>query len=96
VYIIHRIKLDVLQCNFLLQRLLVSRKFNGGQDLFDIAQEALSIIISLWLHRDQLQDVNYAFDWIVSCRSHGFMDLRVTNLFLGCIIWNALRGHFMH
>ncbi|PCG99120.1 Hypothetical protein PENO1_054710 [Penicillium occitanis (nom. inval.)] len=64
VYIINRIQLDVLQCHFLLQRLLVSRKFNGGQDLFDIAQEALSIITSLWLHRDQLQDVTHAFDWI--------------------------------
>lgn len=65
MYIIHRIQLDVLQCHFLLQRLLVSRKFNGGQDLFNIAQETISIVISLWLHRDQLQDVNFAFDWIV-------------------------------
>lgn len=70
IYIINRIQLDVLQCHFLLQRLLVSRKFNGGQDLFDIAQEALSIITSLWLHRDQLQDINHAFDWIVSRLSY--------------------------
>ncbi|KAF5015070.1 hypothetical protein F66182_13725 [Fusarium sp. NRRL 66182] len=39
-------------------------RFNGGQDLFDIAQETLSIIVSLWLHRDELQDVTHTFDWI--------------------------------
>lgn len=77
VYIINRIQLDVLQCHFLLQRLLVSRGFNGGQDLFDIAQETLSIIVSLWLHRDELQDLTHTFDWIVGCLLHGFT---VTNV----------------
>ncbi|KAI2722544.1 hypothetical protein CBS147332_3473 [Penicillium roqueforti] len=64
VYIITRIQLDVLQCQFLLQRLLVSRQFSGGQDLFDIAQETMSVILSLWLKRDQLQEFHHAFDWI--------------------------------
>ncbi|OKL61878.1 hypothetical protein UA08_02272 [Talaromyces atroroseus] len=64
MYIITRIHLDILQCHFLLQRLLVSREFCGGQDLFDIAQDMISIILSLWHNRDQLQDLNYAFDWI--------------------------------
>ncbi|CAI7600045.1 unnamed protein product [Penicillium discolor] len=63
-YIITRIQLDVLQCQFLLQRLLVSRQFSGGQDLFDIAQETMSVIISLWLNRDQLHEFHHAFDWI--------------------------------
>ncbi|KAJ5373478.1 FAD dependent oxidoreductase superfamily [Penicillium concentricum] len=64
VYITTRIHLDVLQCQFLLQRLLVSRQFSGGQDLFDIAQETMSVILSLWLNRDQLQELHHAFDWI--------------------------------
>lgn len=66
MFIITRIQLDVLQCHFLLQRLLVSREFSCGQHLFDIAQETLSIILSLWLNRDQYPDFNHFFDWIVS------------------------------
>ncbi|EED23993.1 FAD dependent oxidoreductase superfamily [Talaromyces stipitatus ATCC 10500] len=64
MYIITRIQLDVLQCHFLLQRLLVSRQFNSGQELFDVAQETISIIVSLWQNRDQLQELSYAFNWI--------------------------------
>ncbi|KGO68392.1 hypothetical protein PITC_070170 [Penicillium italicum] len=64
VYIITRIHLDVLQCQFLLQRLLVSQQFSGNQDLFDIAQETISVILSLWLGRDQLHEFHHAFDWI--------------------------------
>ncbi|KAJ6123734.1 hypothetical protein N7471_011051 [Penicillium samsonianum] len=64
VYIITRIQLDVLQCQFLLQRLLVSQQFSGGQDLFDIAQETMSVILSLWLNRDRLREFHHAFDWI--------------------------------
>ncbi|EKV19474.1 FAD dependent oxidoreductase superfamily [Penicillium digitatum PHI26] len=64
VYIITRIQLDVLQCQFLLQRLLVSRQFSGGQNLFNIAQETMTVILSLWLNRDQLQEFHHAFDWI--------------------------------
>ncbi|KAJ5963433.1 uncharacterized protein N7479_003309 [Penicillium vulpinum] len=64
VYMTTRIQLDVLQCQFLLQRLLVSRQFSGGQDLFDIAQETMSVILSLWLNRDRLQEFHHAFDWI--------------------------------
>ncbi|PYH92282.1 FAD dependent oxidoreductase superfamily [Aspergillus ellipticus CBS 707.79] len=64
MYIVTRIQLDVLQCHFLLQRLLVSRQLSGGQDLVTVAQETMSIILLLWQHRDQLQDVNHAFDWI--------------------------------
>ncbi|OQE27975.1 hypothetical protein PENFLA_c005G04232 [Penicillium flavigenum] len=63
-YIITRIQLDVLQCQFLLQRLLVVQQFSGGQDLFDIAQETMSVILSLWQNRDQLQEFHHAFDWI--------------------------------
>ncbi|OQE35991.1 hypothetical protein PENCOP_c012G01349 [Penicillium coprophilum] len=64
VYITTRIQLDVLQCHFLLQRLLVSRQFSGGQDLFNIAQETMSVILFLWLNRDQLQEFHHTFDWI--------------------------------
>ncbi|KAJ5502105.1 FAD dependent oxidoreductase superfamily [Penicillium fimorum] len=64
VYITTRIHLDVLQCQFLIQRLLVSRQFSGGQELFNIAQETMSVILSLWLNRDQLQEFHHAFDWI--------------------------------
>ncbi|KAJ5757561.1 uncharacterized protein N7511_006255 [Penicillium nucicola] len=63
-YIVTRIHLDVLQCKFLLQRLIVSRGLGGGQDLFDIAQETISVIVSLWLNRDQIQSFHHAFDWI--------------------------------
>ncbi|KAJ6172197.1 FAD dependent oxidoreductase superfamily [Penicillium chermesinum] len=63
-YIITRIHLDVLQCHFLLQRLLVSRGLSGGQALFDIAQETIITILSLWSDRDRLQDYHHAFDWI--------------------------------
>ena len=66
MFIIIRIQLDVLQCHFLLQRLLVSRQFSDGQDLFNIAQETMSIILTLWLNRDQFQDFHHFFDWIVS------------------------------
>ncbi|KAJ5300953.1 uncharacterized protein N7443_005955 [Penicillium atrosanguineum] len=64
MYIITRIQLDVLQCKFLLQRLVVSRGLGGGQELFDIARETISVIVSLWLNRDQLQQFHHAFDWI--------------------------------
>ncbi|KAJ5692887.1 hypothetical protein N7462_002310 [Penicillium macrosclerotiorum] len=57
IYITTRIHLDVLQCQFLLQRLLVSRQFCGGQDLFDVAQETMSVILTLWLKRDQLPEL---------------------------------------
>lgn len=57
--------LDVLQCHFLMQRLLVSQGFNG-QELFDTAQETMDVILSIWSNRDQLQKFYSAFDWIVS------------------------------
>ena len=66
IFIITRIQLDVLQCNFLLQRLLVSRGFSGGQDLFNTAKETMSVILSLWLDRDRMQSFTHTFDWIVS------------------------------
>ncbi|KAJ6058170.1 uncharacterized protein N7446_007753 [Penicillium canescens] len=64
MYIITRIQLDVLQCKFLLERLIVSRGFNDGQGLFDIAKETISVIVFLWLNRDKLQELHHAFDWI--------------------------------
>ncbi|CZR67120.1 uncharacterized protein PAC_17019 [Phialocephala subalpina] len=65
IYITSRIQLDVLQCGFLLQRLLVSRGLSNGQDLFDIALEMISVVLSFWSNREQLQHYNYAFDWIL-------------------------------
>lgn len=66
IYMVTRIQLDVLQCAFLLQRLLVSRGLSNGQDLFNIAQEMISVVLSLWSDREQLRVYNFSFDWIVS------------------------------
>lgn len=87
IYIITRIQLDVLQCRFLLQRLLVSRHLGNGQELFDIAQEMMSLVLSLWLHRDQLQYFSHAFDWLVR---HFSLDIAPTDCTTGRFIWNSL------
>ncbi|KAL5318186.1 hypothetical protein ACEPPN_013245 [Leptodophora sp. 'Broadleaf-Isolate-01'] len=65
IYMVTRIQLDVLQCAFLLQRLLVSRGLSNGQDLFNIAQEMISVVLSLWSDREQLRVYNFSFDWII-------------------------------
>jgi len=70
MYIISRIQLDVLQCQFLLQRLLVSRNFCSGQELFNISIRMTSIILSVWMNRDRLQNFHFAFDWMLV--SYGF------------------------
>jgi hypothetical protein len=66
LFIIARLQLDVLRCRFLVQRLNVSRCHDSGQELFDIAQEMIAVVLSLWLQRDYLQNFNYALHWIVS------------------------------
>ncbi|KAG4443943.1 hypothetical protein IFR05_000583 [Cadophora sp. M221] len=63
-FIVARMHLDVLQCHFLMQRLMVSQGFNG-QELFDTAQETMDVILSIWSNRDQLQKFYFAFDWII-------------------------------
>ncbi|TAQ87329.1 hypothetical protein B7494_g4354 [Chlorociboria aeruginascens] len=81
-YIVTRIHLDILNCRFLLQRLAVSRSFATGQELFDIALEIMTVVLSLWLNRDQLQNWNFAFDWIVVCYgipSAGVISLELLN-----------------
>ena len=70
IYLITRIQLDVLQCAFLLQRLLVSRGLSNGQELFNVAQEMISVVLSLWSDREQLRVYNFSFDWIVSHDIH--------------------------
>lgn len=92
IYIVSRIQLDVLQCRFLLQRLLASRGFSDGQESFNIAQETMALIVSLWLHRDQLQQFCHAFDWIVSCTTR---DTTPADIFQGCLLWISLRGRTM-
>ena len=64
-FLVARIHLDVLQCHFLMQRLLVSQAYDG-QKLFDTAQETMEVILSIWSNRDQLQKFYFAFDWIAS------------------------------
>jgi len=66
LYVAARVQLDVLQCRFLLQKLNVSRCHASGQELLDLAQEMMAVVLSLWLHRDQLQDFKFALNWIVS------------------------------
>ncbi|PBP18430.1 FAD dependent oxidoreductase superfamily [Diplocarpon rosae] len=65
VYLITRIQLDVLQCAFLLQRLLVSGGYSNGQDLFNVAKEMISVVLACWSERELLTDYNYAFDWLI-------------------------------
>jgi len=65
MYIITRIHLDILQCRFLLQRLLISKGFCGGQELFDISNQMVTTVLSFWSNRDYLQNLLYGFDWIV-------------------------------
>ncbi|KAL2061598.1 hypothetical protein VTL71DRAFT_6975 [Oculimacula yallundae] len=64
IYLIIRIQLDVLQCAFLLQRLLVSRGLSNGQDLFDVAQEKIAVVLSIWSD-PELRAYSFAFDFII-------------------------------
>ncbi|KAI9054513.1 hypothetical protein LZ554_001670 [Drepanopeziza brunnea f. sp. 'monogermtubi'] len=65
IYLITRIQLDILQCAFLLQRLLVSRGYCNGQKLFNIAYDMIHVVLSLWSDSEHLRDFNFAFDWII-------------------------------
>ncbi|KAL3426846.1 fungal specific transcription factor [Phlyctema vagabunda] len=67
IYLLTRLRLDVLQCHFLLQRLAVKQGYTSSQRLLEIALEMMHLVLSLWLKRDALRDWCYAFDWLVVC-----------------------------
>jgi hypothetical protein len=65
MYLVTRIRTDVLQCQFLFERLKVSRGFATGQELLDVAQEMMAVVLSFWLNRDLLSKYTFAFEWLV-------------------------------
>lgn len=61
-----RIQAEVLQTRFLLERLKQKSSSSGSsQSLFNVAQELMEVIISLWLDRDRLCAYQSVFHWMV-------------------------------
>lgn len=66
IYLVTGIHLDILQCDFLLERIKVSRGFASEQRLLKVAQEMIAAVLSFWLNRDRLIDHLASFEWLVS------------------------------
>lgn len=66
IYVVTRIYLESLRCYFVLEKLKLSRSWASGQKVLNIAQEMMNAVLSFWLNRDQLQQHQAAFDWLVS------------------------------
>lgn len=64
-YIVTRIQAEVLQTQFLLEKLKHSVSVKSrSQDLFNVAQDLMALTLSMWIDRDRFYDYQYAFHWL--------------------------------
>lgn len=73
-------RLDYLQIEFLLSRLLLKRGYDAESDLLATSFETVVLTLTLWTHMDRFVRMRVDFEWLVSSRGLSYIFPRVLHL----------------